>query len=78
MSTTASEFNIYCDKLGFHKVHNMILKSKVCFTKIPIKPLSTSLHTSNENFFTITEVHFKFNYVLNDIMNIEDDSRLGQ
>ena len=79
MFTTASDFNSFCDKIGFYKVNDVLLKKDKVKKMIPKKEILNvtksciSVHCAE---FTFSEKVEALNFVVEKILKIRPSSPL--
>ena len=79
MFTTASDFNSFCDKIGFHKVNDVLLKKDKVKKMIPKKEIlnvTKSCISAHGAEFTFSEKVEALNFVVENILNISPSSPL--
>ena len=79
MFTTASDFNSFCDKIGFHKVNGVLLKKDKVNKMIPKKEIlnvTKSFISAHCAEFTFSEKVKALNFVVEKILNISPSSPL--
>ena len=79
MFPTASDFKSFCDKIGFHKVNDVLLKKDKVKKMIPKKEIlnvTKSCISAHCAEFTFSEKVEALNFVVENILNISPSSPL--